>query len=102
MPFSQGRGRGTLILSYIRRLGSLFSVQNFEISLLFVFSRNEYFIWYEDFVDIVLRSSQNWTIFRGHFYALLGLRYRMEGYFFGLVKFQILFGVLEIPDIFFG
>ena len=24
------------------------------------------------------------------------------GYFFGLLKFQILFGVLEIPDIFFG
>ena len=24
---------------------------------------------YEDFVDIFLESSQNWTIFRGHFYA---------------------------------
>ena len=25
----------------------------------------------------------------------------MEGYFFEMVKFQILFGVLKIPDIFF-
>ena len=24
---------------------------------------------YEDFVDIFGGSSQNWTIFRGHFYA---------------------------------
>ena len=29
-----------------------------------------YFLGYEDFVDIFLGgSSQNWTIFRGHFYA---------------------------------
>ena len=28
---------------------------------------------YQDFVDIFLGSSQNWTIFRGHFYAFYGL-----------------------------
>ena len=28
---------------------------------------------YEDFVDIFLGSSQNWDIFRGHFYALCTL-----------------------------
>ena len=37
-----------------------------------------------------------------HFKGLfLRSRYRMEGCFFGMVKFQILFGVLEIPDMFF-
>ena len=33
------------------------------------FQKNEYFWGYEDFVDIFWGSSQNWTIFRGHFYA---------------------------------
>ena len=50
-------------------------------------------------------SSQNKTIFRGHFYAFKGLflrsRYKM-GDIFGLVKFKYFLGVLEIPDIFFG
>ena len=27
------------------------------------------FAGYEDFVDIFLGSLQNWTMFRGHFYA---------------------------------
>ena len=27
------------------------------------------FLGYDDFVDIFLGSTQNWTIFRGHFYA---------------------------------
>ena len=43
-------------------------------------------------MDICLGSSQNWTIFRSHFYAFKGLflksRYRMED-IFGLLKFQI-------------
>ena len=33
------------------------------------FQKTEYFCGYEDFVDIFWGSSQNWTIFRGHFYA---------------------------------
>ena len=45
----------------------------------------EYFLGYEDFVDIFWGSSQNWTIFRGHFYAFKGLflrsRYRMGDIF---------------------
>ena len=31
------------------------------------FQKTEYFWGYEDFVDIFEGSSQNWTIFRGHF-----------------------------------
>ena len=41
-------------------------------------------------------SFQNWTIFRGHFYAFTGLflrsRYRIRDIFLGLLNFQILFG----------
>ena len=45
---------------------------------------------YEDFVDVLFWSSQNWTIFRdfrGHFYTFLGLflrsKYRMGNIFGG-------------------
>ena len=61
---------------------------------------------YEDFMDIIWGSSQNWTSLRSHFYGFYGLfvrsMYRM-GYFFlggGLLKFQIIFRVLDIPDFF--
>ena len=63
---SQG---GTLIFSYIRRLGPFFWVQNFNFDIFWGFQKNKYFLGYENFVDIFLGSSQNWTIFRGHFYA---------------------------------
>ena len=65
---SQGEG-GTLIFLYIRRLGSFVLVQNFEFQYFLGFQKNEYFLGYEDFRDIFLGSSQNWTIFRSHFYA---------------------------------
>ena len=64
-----GGGEGTLILSYIRRLGSIFWVQYFEFQYFWGFQKNEYFGGHEDFVDFFGGSSQNWTIFRGHFYA---------------------------------
>ena len=42
---------------------------------------------YEDFLDIFGGSSQNWAIFRGHFYAFYGIflrvRYRMGDTFWG-------------------
>ena len=53
------------------------------------------FFGYEDFVDISLGSSQNWTVFRGHFYAYYRLfrmsRYRM-GDIFGVAKISNIFG----------
>ena len=55
------------------RLGSFFGVQNFEFIIFGGFQKNEYFLRYEDFVDIFLGSSQNWTILRGHFYTFSGL-----------------------------
>ena len=72
-PRGGGGGRGgggTLTFSYIRRLGPFFlgfKILNFNIFL--GFQKNKYFFGYENFVDIFLGSSQNWTIFRGHFYA---------------------------------
>ena len=49
-----GGGGGTLIFSYIHRLGSFFGVRNLFIFFFFGGGGG---------------SSQNWTIFRGHFYA---------------------------------
>ena len=70
VPIPGGGGGGTLIFSYIRRLGPFFWVQNFEFQYFFGgFQKNKYFFGYENFVDIFLGSSQNWTILRGHFYA---------------------------------
>ena len=51
-------------------------------------------------------SSQNWTIFRGNFYALKGLflmsRYRIEGGIFGVAKnFNCFWGCLKFLLFFF-
>ena len=62
-------GGGTLIFSYIHRLGSFFGVQNFESHYFSGFSEKMNIFGYEDFVDICLGSPQNWTIFRRHFYV---------------------------------
>ena len=42
------------MFSYIRRLGSFFWVQNFEFQYFLGFWKNEYFLGYEDSVDIFL------------------------------------------------
>ena len=59
-------------------------------------------------MDILLGSSQNWTIFL--YKGVISLHVRVFskgqdtewGIFFGLAKFQIFLGVLQIPDIFLG
>ena len=77
---TRGEG-GILIFLHIRKLRPFFGVQKFEISVfLFFFSEKRIFLGYEDFVDIFLGSSQNWTIFRGLF---LRSRYRMWDIFWG-------------------
>ena len=59
---------GTPIFSHIGASYFLvFKILNFDIFGGFL--KNEYSIGYEDFVDIFGGSSQNWAIFRGHFYA---------------------------------
>ena len=69
IPDSRPRGV-TLIFSYIRWQGSFFSFKILNFSIFMVFRKIN--IFYEDFVDIFWGSLQNWTIFRGHFYAFLG------------------------------
>ena len=93
-----GGGRGTLIFSNKPRLGLFFWVQNFESHYFFFFFffwgggvgfRKNIFWGYEDFVDIYWGSSQNWTIFRCHFYVFkrLFLRssYRMGDIFWAAI-----------------
>ena len=70
----QGEG-DTLMFSYIRRLGSFFECSKFDFEHFFFFfgggggQKNKYFggtriLW------IFFGVITNWTIFRGHFYAL--------------------------------
>ena len=49
-----GGGAGvTLIFSYTRRLRPFLGVQKFNFSMFWGFQRNEYFLGYEDFVNIL-------------------------------------------------
>ena len=48
----RGGGGGTLIFSHIHRLELFFGVQNSEFQYFGGFQKNEYFLGYEDFVDI--------------------------------------------------
>ena len=43
---------GTLIFSYIPRLGSFFWFKILNLTIFGGFQKNEYFLGYEDFVDI--------------------------------------------------
>ena len=53
-----------MIFSHLRRLGLFFWVQNSDFNIFLGFQENEYFLWYEDFVDIFGGSSQNWASLR--------------------------------------
>ena len=80
-----GWGGGGVLLYFHTYVGSGhflgFQILNFNIIL--GFQKNEYFLGYEDFVDIFWGSSQNWTIFRGHFYLFLKVKVQNGGYFLG-------------------
>ena len=86
---------GVLWYFHIYVGSAYFLGSKFWISILFwEFQKNEYFLGYEDFVDIFFGSSQNWASlrvismqFRVFF---LRPRYRI-GIFLGLLKFQIFF-----------
>ena len=92
----------TLIFLYIRRLGSFFWDQNFEFQYFWGVSEN----WHEDFVDIFGGVITKLDYILGSFLCILGsfLKVKVQngGYFWGLLKFQIFFRVLKIPDIFGG
>ena len=50
---------GTLIFSYIHRLGSFFGVKILIFNIFWGFQKNAYFLGCDDFVDIFWGSSQN-------------------------------------------
>ena len=52
------RGGGTLIFSYIRRLGSFFGVNILNFNIFGDFQKYKYFSGYEDFVDIFLVNTK--------------------------------------------
>ena len=61
----RGVGGCTLIFSHIRKLGLFLGVQNSEFQYFFWVVRKINIFWgYEDFVDIILGSSQNWASLR--------------------------------------
>ena len=69
--FPRGGGGGTLIFSYKCGLRLFLGFKVFSFNIFEGFQKTEYFWGYEDFVfcGMFLGSSQNWHIFRGHFYA---------------------------------
>ena len=98
-----------MIFSYIRRLGPFFwgggGVKILNFNIFWGLQKNEY-LGYEDFVDIFWGVITKLEYILGSFPCILGsfLKVKVQngGYFLGLLKFQIFFGVLEIPDIFGG
>ena len=96
-------GGDTLIFSYIRRLGSFLGVQNFEFQYFWEFPKKKYFLGYED-VDFFGGSSQNWTIFSGHFFRILGsflkAKVQNRGYFWGCQKLKYFFFVRARSNIY--
>ena len=90
----------TLIFSYIRRLGSFFWVQILNFNIFWGFQN---FFWFEDFVDFLGVITKLVYILWSFLYILgsfLKVKVQSRGYFWGCQNFKYLFGVLEIPDIF--
>ena len=64
-------GGDTLIFSYIRRLRPFLGVPNFEFQYFWGFQKNEYFLGYEDYVDI-LWGHHKIRLYLGSFLCILG------------------------------
>ena len=85
----------------------IFCIQSFKFQyfLGFFFQEIRYFWGYKDFVDIFLSHHKiglySWVISM-HFRVFSYGQCTEWGIFFGLLKFQLFFGVLEIPVIFYG
>ena len=70
-PFSlREGGGGTLIFSYIHRLRLFYGGQNLNFNILWVFRKLNNFGGMKILWIFFGGTLQNWTIFRGHFYAL--------------------------------
>ena len=85
---------GTLIFSHIHRLRLFFGIQNSEFQYFLGFEKKEYFLGYEDFVDIFWGLSQNWASLR-----VISMHFRV---FFKVYRIGIFFWVAKISNIFLG
>ena len=85
-PFLAPGGDTLIFHTYVGSV-HFFGSKILKFDIFLGFQKNKYFLGYENFVDIFLGSSQNWTIFRCHFYAFKGLflrsRYRIGDIFWG-------------------
>ena len=95
-PRGRGGGGGTLIFSYIRRLGSFFWFEiYFEFQYIFgFFQKNVYFLGYEDFVNIFFGVTTKLDNNLGSFLCILWyfLKVKVEnGDIFWVVKSHISF-----------
>ena len=63
-----GGGGGGGGVTYVGS-GYFFGFKILNFIIFWGFQKNKYFLGYEDFVDIFFGSSQNWAIFRGHFFV---------------------------------
>ena len=74
----------------------IFWVRNFEFQYFFRFSEKIIFfgVWGPHKIGLYL------VVISMHFRVFLKVKVQYRGYFLGLPKFQIFFGVLEIPDFF--
>ena len=98
-------GGGTLIFSHIRTLGLFFWFKILNFNIFGVFRKMNIFLDMKILRIFFGGSSQNWASFRVismHFRVFLKVKGTELGYFFGLLKFQIFFGMFDIPDIFWG
>ena len=81
----------------------MFKILNFNI--FGGFQKNEQFLGYEDFMD-TFWGHHKIGLYLGvisiHFRVFFKVRVQNWGYFSGSLKFQIFFGVLEIPEFFGG
>ena len=83
---------GTLICSYIRRLGSFFWVQSIEFQYFLWFSEKIIFLGYEDFMDMFLGHHKirlHLGVISMHFRVFSQGQGTEWGIVFGLLKFQI-------------
>ena len=60
----------TLISSCIRRLESFLGFKILNFNIFWGFQKNKEFFGYGNYVENLLGSSENWTIFRGNFFAI--------------------------------
>ena len=99
-------GGCTLIFSHMRRLNwAIFWFKILNFNNYWVFRKMNIFLAMKILWIFFGGSSQNWASLRVvsmHFRVFFKVKGTELGYFLGLLRFQIFFWVLDIPDIFWG